>query len=1532
VPGEATGGVYKAYQEPSALDAQRAKNAAAVQSAMTEQQGIATQQAAARAPTGGFGPLDVAAGRTAERLASDAYDAIYKQARELGFHAKTAIEQIGKGNFDFSQWPDQPEYSDVQEHPYTRLAMGMSKQEQDIAEGEAAARGEKEPVGAFVGSLAAMPAQFLEPKSLAAMLITHAPSEAMMESPVVQKMLGGIAAKVGPKIAGEVESLLQSSVGTGNFSAARRSMEDGTMGDVSKAWAQGAGQGVLLHGIARGAQIPGEIAAAGRERRAAIQSRLNEPGQGEILAAREAGAGPAPEPAAPGTTPAAAPEVQGQAAQAAPSQARGQTPAQSPEAAQATSAKSTPEPPEVVALRAKLDQSEAAMDEAKRAMQPSGEPKDIEDLAGRFEQARSEWQRTYTRYQIARVRAGLPPDAREAPSMFGPASSLETPPEATNAQQNGETGAVHGNVRTQPGEGQGQVPAAEGQPGVQPSGQGREVAPPAPQVKAGAEGTSGAGNAGSQPVPDVKQPWEMTREEWQGGGEIGQAAGVESITSPRFATEAEARDWGATRGLRGSVASRRVGKGPKTYTFEALAGAGADVDFARTRSIFDPHRNAVAEALRQGKPVPPEVLKDYPDLKPKPPIPADLKALSKPDLQALAQAHGVPTNKVRSWIEGKLSVLRDAQPGPNEGAAGATPPVKPPAAEAGEGGKEGNAKEDQHGASPKGVSPSTEPTQPTGTTQAQPEGESAESHKKPESMTDAELRAELEEAGVDTGAEPRESLVEGVTTLRKMLAGETGPSGAPPLGSPPATGTTGKTVPGTPTEAMGAAASASLRPKGGGGIFAGIKDFAARAVDRLRGVEYPKTHHDAPEAAQALREYAGSGLESNKAQAADRITRVMPKTYGDEPARQKFGTALAEVNLRRRRQQLVDAGDTAAAAKVKTLVGTRDSAFPDEKAFLDYVHSPEAQAQAKAHKQGPQAETQEHHTALKGKLREGGAEGYGEFTDAFVNMKAVMDDAKPSGKGGGIETLTRGSRHSKQFSGTAAKYETDYQKQLEHMFSNLPEIKKRAAMQAVEDSGIAERRSLKQGKPEGPEWEDAHAVPVEIKGVPRFDKDGEQVGARTHWVNMWFKDKAHATEFRAAFNAELTERASLAARFFNAAQMQAPTDAFTHMGNGIMAVGGIPEGKPTAGGWLLDVLRRQPGFNMADAGIRIGKAVSDAIADSPEYRAAVAKLHDVGAARPGTPEPTTTAGKINAKVNPFAYLGKAVHAWDTAARVAVVRAAEEAQRNGAIPPGNEHLQRAVSQLIGNYNPRMMSGPQRVLRSLGLSPFIVAGRNFNRLAMRRLLQMPEFKAANGAARARMVSSTIAGTVGSFVVPSILNYARTGQVAPYGIPYGAVYIKTRDDGTVVYFDPQRFTGLRRASRMLGIEAASGAAREGKPIKEIIGRGAGEAVASNLRPFTGPAVDTAATLTTGHTATGFPEAKDLHGRGVYGAQFVENAKAAAENINPILREVVDPRSPDPWVQRYMKKLGNSLGYQEKKGTAPALRDPGTISPRQP
>lgn len=104
------------------------------------------------------------------------------------------------------------------------------------------------------------------------------------------------------------------------------------------------------------------------------------------------------------------------------------------------------------------------------------------------------------------------------------------------------------------------------------------------------------------PEPTTKEPWQMTRTEWEKlKGEAGKAE-IKALKSLSRSQRQKEHLWGTLERIR------------LEYRVEAKP--------IRNRGVpIVTHESVIRKAIAEGKPVPPEVLADYPDLKPKAPEP-----------------------------------------------------------------------------------------------------------------------------------------------------------------------------------------------------------------------------------------------------------------------------------------------------------------------------------------------------------------------------------------------------------------------------------------------------------------------------------------------------------------------------------------------------------------------------------------------------------------------------------------------------------------------------------------------------------------------------------------------------------------------------------------------------------------------------------------------------------------------------------------------------------------------------------------------
>jgi hypothetical protein len=690
-------------------------------------------------------------------------------------------------------------------------------------------------------------------------------------------------------------------------------------------------------------------------------------------------------------------------------------------------------------------------------------------------------------------------------------------------------------------------------------------------------------------------------------------------------------------------------------------------------------------------------------------------------------------------------------------------------------------------------------------------------------------------------------------------------------------------------EPRGIAAAVRERGKLSGGGEAGaislapLQPIATHVVDfikgapnamkvvgaQLAGKSAPKTSTASVESGNALVRYASSKIAAPLV-AESMATDVLGDHYRDLNFGQRLGAVLVEDRLRGIKDAFVKAGDAKAARKVNSLIGKQDSPFQTEAEFKAALADPEIRAAIDRHKATVQKVAEEAHEEAGGTLS-----GPGLNTGAFVNLKAIFDGGEEAllnggGRGNLMNPLRRPSRFSKLAAGTAEKYETDYRTISQRMIEgNFQESTKRQMYDQLVRDGLAE---MKNPGEEAPEIGGKPAVKfvIERKGVPAGENK-----ARTYVKNLWVRADL-AGEVRQALDVDgPIQRTAIvnAATFLNRIQLAGPTDAVWHTANMLGSIAGSQGGKSV----LVDMARKLPGVNLPDA---IGRVVASSIkvlAKTPDIQRQIAELADIGAMRAkGVSKEGGRLSQIaNANHNLIALV-------DKAGRLVRDDMYKNLVNRGLVRDTPAARREWVNQM-GQYNPRLMGQFQRFFKDAGFSPFVVAGRNFNRMAMRRISMDPGVKAVSPTAAAEMRAIEAFGTIATlFAVPALANYLITGS--PGGRPgtkMGQIDTGKDDQGKHVVIDPAQWTGHRRGLRISGIQAVLEGAKRGETRGKITQNVIGDIMGGVIHPWAGPAVNAASVGYTGHSPTGYKESEDPNDYG-------KNIMAALKQLNPVAEAV--------------------------------------------
>lgn len=673
----------------------------------------------------------------------------------------------------------------------------------------------------------------------------------------------------------------------------------------------------------------------------------------------------------------------------------------------------------------------------------------------------------------------------------------------------------------------------------------------------------------------------------------------------------------------------------------------------------------------------------------------------------------------------------------------------------------------------------------------------------------------------------------------------------------------------------------------------------------------PRTTAKSEASGNALVRYASATLAAPEV-AKSYAGQVLGEKLHDKEFSNKLGAVLVEdrlhgikAGLLRQAEEARTAGDVDGAAEfhelasqVTTLVGKPDSPFKSEADYQAALKDKDIQAAIEKHRTTVMPFAEKQHADLGGRISKPGPD-----TGAFVNLEPIDAEGDiPGGKKGGgaskgdlTTPFKKGSAFSKRAYGTADNYVTDYNEIVRRMVSgNFEETAKRAMYDQLTQDGLA--TILPPGEaPSDINGSPPRKIQIERRGLPGPG------GGRQLIRNLWVDQSVYPEVIR-AMNLDETFKGAGAqqlANVLNTIQIKGPVDGVVHVANILTSISGSQGG----GSVVKDIIRRLPGVNIVDSIAKVTMRARDVVRDSPEVREQLAKLSEMGAGR--RPHDDANA------------MGKFIGTVDKAARLVRDDMYDNLVERGLAQDSERGRREFVNQ-IGQYNARLSGQIAAKLKETGVSPFIVAGRTFNRLALRRVTADPGVTAKTTAAAAQMRALEVANLVtGLVVVPMTVNYMLTGKpMGRPGTPVGAIDTgKTDDKGKIIYIDPQQWSGVRRGLRITGANAVMSGVQHGEGSGRIVDEAAREMIGSYLHPAAGPLVNLGLTAATGYNTSSFRQAeKAAPGE----SQLKENAIAAAKQLNPLIESAIEGFNKDGGAGGALKGTTGSLAtaFGVKKG----------------
>ncbi len=673
----------------------------------------------------------------------------------------------------------------------------------------------------------------------------------------------------------------------------------------------------------------------------------------------------------------------------------------------------------------------------------------------------------------------------------------------------------------------------------------------------------------------------------------------------------------------------------------------------------------------------------------------------------------------------------------------------------------------------------------------------------------------------------------------------------------------------------------------------GVRDTARAVADSMNLNPVPKLERISPEAADAAVEHASARIAVPH-MVDHLLSKVFPDTYHDPAAMTKPMEAIVKDNIlagfddfaAKAKQAKID-GDDAAAKKFQAAADDIEAKHDLKQYDADVqaaLADPKTKADIDRWKQHVNPYLDQLFNEMKAVDPNTPREGRGRHTDARINLLALDDEGLPinatfavNDKGepqkplGQLSGRTRNPDVKKDRFDRAAKFTGNYsidpqQVLTEAIGRRWNEVSKLRFINAIDKSGAGKLGEYGDPTPtsNGQRW---------IQQPVRVPQTDPTTGKTQMVEKPLFLQPSIVRETRAVLDTDLRPPMHPVAKIATAVQLTSPVDFVSHVRN----LWTVAASQGSSGAWS-DVLRRMPVLGHMDALVRVAKTISEVRSDSPAIREEIAGMAKQGLIRPEYPGTGITA---------ITGSQQAIHRVDTATRVVMNRFFDNLVDRGLAKDTPENRRAYVLQ-AGQYNRRLMGRWTALAKDTGMSPFIVAGRTFNRLGKRSLFGTPGYEAASTSAAVKARALQLTGTIATLgIIPMMLNTVSTGKVMGRpGTPIGAWDTgKTDADGNPIIVDLAQITGMRRGMRSLGLNATIEGIRQGKDANTITGDAISEAAQTAMHPWVGPGAGFLYAAATGRRADlrGTMEARKIEEGG--GKQLRENARAALESQNPLL-----------------------------------------------
>ncbi len=647
-----------------------------------------------------------------------------------------------------------------------------------------------------------------------------------------------------------------------------------------------------------------------------------------------------------------------------------------------------------------------------------------------------------------------------------------------------------------------------------------------------------------------------------------------------------------------------------------------------------------------------------------------------------------------------------------------------------------------------------------------------------------------------------------------------------------------------------------------------IRDLYHRVRDFFSVDVLPKTRRANQEAADALAQHASAPMAAVP-EARNLMAKILPDRFKDKDFSGKVQDLLNKNDILGGYDQRIEqakearaAGDDAGADKLQRMAD--DIAKAHDLTALDAevkggLDNPEIKAAFQKWKEVYGAESEAYYKRLKAIDPDADLEARGRYMGTRVNLKPISEDmaagevGAAGARSGNLRNPAVKRDKFDRMAKLTGKYDTDMEAVLANALGQrMNETTKLGAYEALQKAGLG---SLRDPTEKGPK----DFLPIQNADVP-----GE--GGTRQKKTLWVRPDI-AGEVRRVLDVDAKQTQNPVVTGIVKAQMTGIIDPVIHAQNLVSAIAQSQGGR----GVLGDIAKKLPGVNVEEAIRAIASKHAEVVNDSPEVREAIANLAKNAMLRGEHPD----SGAVS----------KMIHSLDTAARLVLNDRFDELVKRGLKKDTPQNRRDFVNQ-AGQYNRRLMGPVMQTMKDWGVAPFVVAGRNFNRQAVRALTGGSAGEAPNArAALQNRLTNVLGAVVGTAGVAATVNYLTSGKMqGRAGVPVGAIDTGQNDkDGKPVYVDLFQFNLVRRGLNTTGLGPVLKGLGSGESVQRIAENAANSALNAQLHPFEGPAVKFGA-MALGGTNLQLPlkqQIPDVPGGGTIRKRFNQ----AVEDVNPVI-----------------------------------------------